>query len=220
MRVAIFDFDGTLYPQETFTLMMNYMKKHPDHSSKYKMFYRALMKPYLAYKMKIYPENKMKAKSMQLYINAIKGMNQQELDKYFEDMSKGMRNELNRTVVDRLQKHLLDGDHVLLVSGAFTQMLNEVTRDYAIHGVIGTEIPMCNGIIDTETAIYHIQGERKKEMIEKALKGMDIDWENSSAYGDSISDISVLELVGNPVAVRPESRLKVVAEKRKWEIIW
>lgn len=220
MRVAIFDFDGTLYPQETFTLMMNYMKKHPVHSSKYKMFYRALMKPYLAYKMKIYPENRMKAKSMQLYLDAFEGMNQQEIEKYFEEMSKGMRNELNWKVVNRLEKHLLEGDHVLLVSGAFTPMLNEVTRDYAIHEVIGTEIPMRNGKIDTETAIYHIQGERKNEMIEKALKGMDIDWKNSFAYGDSISDITVLELVGNPVAVRPESRLKVIAEDRNWEIIW
>jgi HAD superfamily hydrolase (TIGR01490 family) len=220
MRVAIFDFDGTLYPQETFTLMMNYMKKHPVHSSKYKTFYRALMKPYLAYKIKIYPEYKMKAKSMQLYLEAFNGMHQQEIEKYFEDMSEGMRNELNWTVVERLQKHLLEGDHVLLVSGAFTPMLNSVTRDYAIHEVIGTEIPIRNGKIDTETAIYHIQGERKNEMIKQALSGLDIDWENSSAYGDSISDISVLELVGNPVAVRPESRLKIVAEKRNWEIIW
>ncbi|QBP41815.1 HAD family hydrolase [Paenisporosarcina antarctica] len=220
MRVAIFDFDGTLYPQETYKLMMNYLKKHPIHSTKYQPFYRALMKPYLAYKMKIYPENKMKAKSMQLYLDALKGLHQQEIETYFEDMSKEMRNELNQSVVDRLQKHLIEGDHVLLVSGAFTPMLNEVTRDLAIHNVIGTEIPMSNGILDTNKAIYHIQGERKNEMIEKALQGLDIDWKNSSAYGDSISDITVLELVGNPVAVRPESRLRAVAEKRKWEILW
>ena len=220
MRVAIFDFDGTLYPQETFTLMMNYMKKHPVHSSKYQSFFRALMKPYLAYKMKIYPENKMKAKSMQLYLDALKGLHQREIETYFEDMSKGMRNELNESVVERLKHHLIEGDHVLLVSGAFTPMLNEVTRDFAIHDVIGTEIPISNGKLDTDKAIYHIQGERKNEMIEKALQGFDIDWENSSAYGDSISDITVLELVGNPVAVRPESRLKAVAEQRNWEIIW
>ena len=220
MRVAIFDFDGTLYPQETFALMMNYLKKHPVHSSKYQSFYRALMKPYLAYKMKLYPENKMKAKSMQLYLDALKGLHQREIEKYFEDMSQGMRNELNWTVVERLKQHLIEGDHVLLVSGAFTPMLNEVTRDFAIHEVIGTEIPIRNGKLDTDKAIYHIQGERKNEMIEKALQGFDIDWENSSAYGDSISDITVLELVGNPVAVRPESRLKAVAEERKWEIIW
>lgn len=220
MRVAIFDFDGTLYPQETYKLMMNYLKKHPIHSSKYQPFYRALMKPYLAYKMKIYPENKMKAKSMQLYLHALKGLHQQEIETYFEDMSKEMRNELNLSVVERLQKHLIEGDHVLLVSGAFTPMLNEVTRDFAIHNVIGTEIPMSNGKLDTNKAIYHIQGERKNEMIEKALQGLDIDWKNSSAYGDSISDITVLELVGNPVAVRPESRLRAVAEKRKWEILW
>ena len=220
MRVAIFDFDGTLYPQETFKLMMNYMKKHPTHSSKYQPFYRALMKPYLAYKLKLYPENKMKAKSMQLYLNALKDMSQEEIENYFKDMSKEMHNELNSAVVDRLKKHLVEGDHVLLVSGAFTPMLNEVTRDLAIHEVIGTQIPMKNGSLDTDNAIYHIQGERKNEMIDQALQGFDIDWKNSSAYGDSISDITVLELVGNPVAVRPESRLQAIAEERKWEILW
>ncbi|WP_019414422.1 HAD family phosphatase [Paenisporosarcina sp. TG20] len=220
MRVAIFDFDGTLYPHETYKLMMNFLKNHPIHSSKYKPFYRTLLKPYIAYKMKMYPENKMKAKSMQLYWDALKSLPHREIELYFEDMSKDMRNELNISVVDRLNKHLRNGDHVLLVSGAFTPMLNEVTSELSIHEIIGTEIPMSNGIVDTDTDIYHIQGVRKNEMIEKALLGLDIDWDNSSAYGDSISDLTVLELVGNPVAVRPESRLKAIAEERKWEIIW
>lgn len=220
MRVAIFDFDGTLYPQETYTLMMNYLKEHPVHSSKYKKFYKALMKPYLAYKMKLYPEGKMKAKSMQLYLNALKDLSQEELEAYFIEMSNGMSKDLNQTVVERLKKHLIDGDHVLVVSGAFTTMLNEVTKEYAVHQVIGTEIPYSNGSLDTANEIFHIQGIRKNMMIDQALDGYDIDWENSTAYGDSISDISVLELVGNPVAVRPENRLRTIAEERKWEILW
>ncbi len=220
MRVAIFDFDGTLYPQETYTLMMNYLKEHPVHSSKYKKFYKALMKPYLAYKMKLYPEGKMKAKSMQIYLNALKDLSQEELEAYFIEMSNGMSKDLNQTVVERLKKHLIDGDHVLVVSGAFTTMLNEVTKEYAVHQVIGTEIPYSNGSLDTANEIFHIQGIRKNMMIDQALDGYDIDWENSTAYGDSISDISVLELVGNPVAVRPENRLRTIAEDRKWEILW
>ena len=220
MRVAIFDFDGTLYPQETYTLMMNYLKEHPVHSSKYKKFYKALMKPYLAYKMKLYPEGKMKAKSMQIYLNALKDLSQEELEAYFIEMSHGMSKDLNQTVVERLKKHLIDGDHVLVVSGAFSTMLNEVTKEYAVHQVIGTEIPYSNGSLDTANEIFHIRGIRKNMMIDQALDGYDIDWENSTAYGDSISDISVLELVGNPVAVRPENRLRTIAEERKWEILW
>lgn len=220
MRVAIFDFDGTLYPQETYTVMMNYLKEHPVHSSKYKKFYKTLMKPYLAYKMKLYPEGKMKAKSMQIYLNALKDLSQEELEAYFIEMSHGMSKDLNQTVVERLKKHLIDGDHVLVVSGAFTTMLNEVTKEYAVHQVIGTEIPYSNGSLDTANEIFHIQGIRKNMMIDQALDGYDIDWENSTAYGDSISDISVLELVGNPVAVRPENRLRTIAEERKWEILW
>ncbi|MET0785920.1 MAG: haloacid dehalogenase-like hydrolase, partial [Paenisporosarcina sp.] len=137
MRVAIFDFDGTLYPLETYTVMMNHLKEHPVHSSKYKSFYRALMRPYLAYKMKLYPEGKMKAKSMQLYLNALKDLSQDEIENYIIEMSNGMSKNLNQTVVERLKKHLIDGDHVLVVSGAFTTMLKEVTREYAVHQVIG-----------------------------------------------------------------------------------
>lgn len=48
---------------------------------------------------------------------------------------------------------------------------------------------------------------------------MEIDWSDSYAYGDSYSDLAVLELVGNPVAVKPDSRLSEIAIHRKWEIM-
>ena len=42
MRVAIFDFDGTIYAEETFTLLMKHLKEHPIYHSSYKRFYRAI----------------------------------------------------------------------------------------------------------------------------------------------------------------------------------
>ena len=59
----------------------------------------------------------------------------------------------------------------------------------------------------------------KRRSILQALEGQQIDWENSYAYGDSFSDLPVLELVGNPVAVNPEEKLRSVAKARNWEII-
>ena len=38
MRVAIFDFDGTLYSKETFQLLMDHLKSHPVHSQNIKAF--------------------------------------------------------------------------------------------------------------------------------------------------------------------------------------
>ena len=40
--------------------------------------------------------------------------------------------------------------------------------------------------------------------------------EDSVAYADSTSDLPMLEAVGFPVAVNPETRLAAIARKRGW----
>jgi phosphoserine phosphatase len=40
--------------------------------------------------------------------------------------------------------------------------------------------------------------------------------EESIAYADSTSDLPLLECVGFPVAVNPETRLAAIARKRGW----
>jgi hypothetical protein len=42
------------------------------------------------------------------------------------------------------------------------------------------------------------------------------DPEQGVAYADSASDLPMLEAVGFPVAVNPETRLVTIAEKRGW----
>lgn len=219
VRVAIFDFDGTLYSKETFQLMMDHLKNHPVHSLRYRRFYRAIMPPYLGHKLKIYPERKMRERSVQAYLSALETFTQSELESYFTEIADKMHGDLNANVVDRLKQHVANNDYVMLVSGAFTPLLHAVTKQLPIQTIIGTEIPYKNEILDHRTPISHIQGPLKTIKIQEALKGQDIDWANSSAYGDSHSDLPVLELVGHPVAVRPEPRLRSIAEKRQWEIL-
>jgi phosphoserine phosphatase len=42
---------------------------------------------------------------------------------------------------------------------------------------------------------------------------------NSWYYCDSISDLPALEIVGNPVCVNPDRKLKKTAIKRGWKIL-
>jgi hypothetical protein len=43
-----------------------------------------------------------------------------------------------------------------------------------------------------------------------------VDLSASYAYADSISDLQLLEMVSNPVAVYPDERLRQVARDRGW----
>lgn len=220
MKVAIFDFDGTLYAKETFQLLMDHLKQHPTHSLKYKTFFRKILPLYIGYKVKIVPEAKMKERSMQIYANALHTLSKTEFEHYFDEMKEVMRQGFNEEIVAKARQHQNAGMHVMLVSGAYTPLLHAVTEGIEFDTIIGTDIPFtADGPFDHETAIYHVNGKRKTEKIMEIFEGQQIDWEHSFAYGDSYSDLPVLKLVGNPIAVRPEERLRRIAEERNWTVM-
>jgi HAD superfamily hydrolase (TIGR01490 family) len=219
LKVAIFDFDGTLFPEETFPLMMRHLKTHPVHNHKYRRFISRILPVYVAYKLKMYPEQKMKEYSMRSYITAFGQTSKVDIHRFFSQLGGVMSEKLSHSVLQRLQHHSNEGYYIMLVSGAFEPLLQAVTKDINFDCIIGTSIPYKNNEIDNQTPVIHIHGERKTENIFAQLANTEVDWENSYAYGDSYSDLNVLELVGNPVAVKPEPRLLQVATERKWEIL-
>lgn len=219
MRVAIFDFDGTLYEKETFKLLMHHLKTHPVYHSKYKRFIRASLPRYIANKLKIYPTRRMKERLMQIYIDVIQDIPEEDVHTFFEELAIKMEPHFNKDVCMRLETLHQEGVYIMVVSGAYDLLLKKSLKGLPIDTFIGTKIPFINGRIDQKQPIYPIQAERKNEKIDAFLKDKEVDWMNSYAYGDSLSDVSVLDLVGHPVAVQPEEALREEAIKRKWEII-
>src|SRR5438552_3125234 len=46
-----------------------------------------------------------------------------------------------------------------------------------------------------------------------------LDLTRCHAYSDSVNDLPMLELVGNPVAMNPDRKLLVIARKRGWQVL-
>ena len=76
-----------------------------------------------------------------------------------------------------------------------------------------------SGQVDSKVRFERVFAERKIEILKEHFRGEKIDWNNSQAYSDSISDLKMLELVGQPVAVTPDSALQSIAERNNWKII-
>lgn len=219
MRVAIFDFDGTLYEKETYQLLMDHLKTHPLYRKRYPKFIRTILKPYIAHKAKLYPKDKMRSQSMQIYLQALQQLTIEEADIFFDQIAQKMKADFNPKMIEKVKEHADNGDHIMLVSGAYTPLLHIATSDLPFHSIIGTDIPIANGKILASAPISHIQGTVKNDRIQQYLKGKTIDWENSAAYADSYSDLSVLSLVGHPVAVDPDQKLERIAKRRGWTIV-
>src|SRR5262249_44172009 len=60
--------------------------------------------------------------------------------------------------------------------------------------------------------------EVKAEAIKELAGEHGLDLTASYAYSDSVTDLPMLEAVGNPVAVNPDRDLRREAEKREWQI--
>jgi len=64
-------------------------------------------------------------------------------------------------------------------------------------------------------------GEEKKRRLLAEFPDHDVDWDHSYGYGNSIEDVPFLEVLGHPVAVNSDRKLKKFALQRNWPIeIW
>jgi phosphoserine phosphatase len=64
-----------------------------------------------------------------------------------------------------------------------------------------------------------IYGPGKAQAIEKLAADRGYDLNLSYAYSDSVSDLPMMETVGHPVAVNPDSELDKLAHERGWPVV-
>ena len=124
-------------------------------------------------------------------------------------------------ILERFHHHRDQGHAVVIVSGSLTPVLERISVQLNATGFVGTRLEVKENRYTGRTLEPIIIGEAKDEQTRRffAQKELTIDWDNSYAYADSFHDLSLFELVGNPVAVYPDPALHKLALNRNWEII-
>ena len=75
-----------------------------------------------------------------------------------------------------------------------------------------------DGTYTGELDIAPPTGETRALVLQAYADAEGLSLEQSVAYADSASDLPLLEAVGYPVAVNPESKLATIARKRGWHV--
>jgi HAD superfamily hydrolase (TIGR01490 family) len=122
-------------------------------------------------------------------------------------------------VVERLKQHQSLGVPCVFVSGSFTALLKAIAKDLNVEHILCInlevdELMYTGRIIPPQTI-----GNGKAKAVSAFLSRQGGDPSQCFAYGDDISDSSMLELVGFPCAIRGEKRLEEYAHRSGWEII-
>ena len=118
--------------------------------------------------------------------------------------------------LERLREHKEAGHRVVLLSGALDFLL-EPFKDL-VDDVLSASLEEEDGVYTGELVGAPVAGDARARMLASFARRRKLDLSRSYAYADSISDLPMMEAVGNPVAVNPDRRLAAAAEERGWRI--
>jgi HAD superfamily hydrolase (TIGR01490 family) len=118
-----------------------------------------------------------------------------------------------------LDMHAEAGRDVYIVSASPVEIVAELAHALDITGGLGTESEITDGVYTGKLAAPFCYGEGKAEVIRKLMAEKGYDPLQCYAYSDSASDLPMMQLVGNPVAVNPDRPMMAVAHRRGWPVV-
>lgn len=119
-----------------------------------------------------------------------------------------------------IEAHREAGDLTYLTTASPRELAEIVASSLGMTGAMGTVAEVTpdgryTGRLEGEGVLH---GEAKARAVALLAEEMDIDLAESYAYSDSINDLPLLELVGHPHAVNPDSDLRTLARERGWPV--
>jgi HAD superfamily hydrolase (TIGR01490 family) len=116
------------------------------------------------------------------------------------------------------QGHLDAGQQVWLVTATPVELATVIATRLGLTGALGTVAQVRNGVYTGHLDGPPLHGLAKAEAIRAIAAREGLDLSRCSAYSDSSNDIPMLSIVGNPVAVNPDSTLRAHARDNGWTI--
>jgi len=221
MIAAFFDLDGTLCTEHVWRAFNRYFTEHRRR--------RLLANAFLVTHFSLWPLYRLgllsRARFFRLWIKHMPwflvGLRREEGQEIFRWVTdEALIPSLRPDVAEALRQHQAEGHLVVLVSGAFEELLAVLGERLGVQHVVGTRLELNRGRYSGQ-AIKPCFGQDKVTLLTELLakRGLEVDFSQSFSYGDSIFDVPVLELVGTPVAVYPDDELWDYASEKGWRVI-
>lgn len=198
--LALFDFDGTLYPHDSFTGFMFYVLK------KRHTVWRGLkVLPWiLAYYLKLYPAHRMRPK---LYSAMFKDVEIEVIQPLVLQYTNKVLEKLDPALFKQLKKHQQSGHKVVLVSATIDLYLEIIAKALNIE-LICSKVEIKHGKLTGKYLTPDCSCMQKKLRVMEAINL--VDYETIYAYGNSEEDKEMLSLAQHSYMVGFDKKLPVL----------
>lgn len=213
LKLSIYDLDNTLTTVDTLFLFFYELFK-----LKPLILFRVIFKSF-QFVIKIIRNHDFKFVKESLF-ESLKGLTIQEIEHISHKVFHHVKNKYYRkNLINELLKDQQNEYKTILISASIENYVSKIADDLKFDSFIATRLNFDKHTFTGKFLTSNCKGIEKVNRL-KEIENFDrVNWNRSKAYSDHHSDLPVLSLVGNAVAVSPTKRLKQIARERQWQII-
>ncbi len=203
--VAFFDIDGTIFRN---SLMIEHFKKLIKYEVINPVIWHTEVKDrYHEWETRYGDFENYLELLAAVYIDELKGVNKT----YIEFIASQVIN-VNGDMVykysrDKIKWHQDQGHKVFFISGSPDFLVGKMAEKYNVTEYRGTVYEVDDKNEFTGEIQRMWDSESKQRTLNELIEKYNVDLKNSYAYGDTTGDLSMLKMVGNPVAINPNRAL-------------
>jgi phosphoserine phosphatase len=120
--------------------------------------------------------------------------------------------------IEIAEAHQALGHEVWLISATPVEVAEVIAHRLGLTGGLGTVAEVVDGRYTGKLDGPPLHGSAKSAQIQILAEQRGLDLARCAAYSDSSNDIPMLSLVGHPVAVNPDGKLRSYAREHAWPI--
>ena len=207
---AFFDFDGTIIASHSIKDMFIERLKSGEVTGQEILDLGAMIPRYLM-------QSDSFEETMTASIRNLAGMPEKKLIKLGDKVARErLSAEVFPEVRAMIRVHQQQGHTVAIVSSATRYQIEPLAEKLGIDHVICTELEVVDGKFTGELSGKACYGDRKLDAVEGFAKSQKVNVKKSFFYSNGAEDVALLEAVGHPVVINPDSKLAGIARKNGW----
>lgn len=216
VKIAVFDIDGTIFRS---SLFIEHMRAMVDSGLYPKSAWTAVTKDYNAWLNREADYNIYLNKLVAEFVKYIPGKKEKDLKNLAKKVLSEKQYQVYKYTRNLLSELKKKNYYLIAISGSPSFLVDDFSKSLGFNKSFGTEMESIKGVFTG--GVVAGGKESKIDRLNKYIEeqGFFIDWKGSYAIGDTLSDLSLLEKVGQPIAFNPNLELIKIAQRKGWKIV-
>jgi HAD superfamily hydrolase (TIGR01490 family) len=134
-------------------------------------------------------------------------------------VNKHLVNAIRPEIYSEIKFHKENNAEVVILSSVIIQICRQLGSYIGVDNIICTVMEVADGVFTGSPENSYCFEDEKRIRLMQYCEMRNYSLSEAFCYGDSISDLAALKVVGHPVCVQPDRKLSRIAHEKGWRIL-